>query len=102
MAMNLHFELEENEKLYFRLDCLNLSGCMGFAFIFDHENLNEFRLSLIKTSQFIDDKTEFEFFIFRNDIKVNGHYPDTYKSETFKGWKDIFFQFSNLTFKYKE
>lgn len=102
MAMNLHFELEENEKLYFRFERLNLCGCTGLAFIFKHENLNEFRLSLIKISQFIDDETEFDFFIYRHDIEVNGYHPDTYKSETFKGWKDIFFQISNLTFKYKE
>ena len=101
MALNLHFELEKNEKLYFRFDSLNLCGSTGLVFIFGHENLKEFRLSLIKIFQFIDDKTEFEFFIYR-DVKENGRNPDTFKSELFKGWKDIFFQISNLTFKYKE
>ena len=101
MALNLHFELEENEKLYFRFYYLNLCGSTGLDFIFGPENLNEFRFSLIKISQFIDDETEFKFFIYR-DIEENGHFPDTYKSELFKGWKDIFFQISNLTFKYKE
>lgn len=102
MPMNLHFELEENEKLYFRFDRLNLCGSTGLAFIFGHEDLNNFRSSLIRISQFIGDKTEFEFFIYRDDFKVNGRFPDTYKSDLFTGWKDIFFQFSNLTFKYKE
>ena len=102
MAINLHFELEENEKLYFRFDRLNLCGSTGLAFIFGHENFKEFRFSLIKISQFIDDETEFEFFIYRDDVKINGRYPDTFKSELFKGWKDIFFQISNLTFNYKE
>ena len=102
MALNLHFELEKNEKLYFRFDRLNLCGSTGLAFIFGPEDLKNFRYSLIKISQFIDDKTEFEFFIYRDDCQVNGRFPDTYKSELFKGWKDIFFQFANLTFKYKE
>lgn len=102
MAMNLHFELEKNEKLYFRFDRLNLCGSTGLAFIFGPEDLKNFRYSLIKISQFIDDKTELEFFIYRDDFKVNDCFPDTYKSELFKGWKDIFFQFANLTFKYKE
>lgn len=101
MAMNLHFGLEKNEKLYFRFDRLNLCGSTGLAFIFGPENLKNFRYSLIKISQFIDDETELEFFIYL-DEKVNGRFPDTYKSELFKGWKDIFFQISNLTFKYKE
>lgn len=101
MAMNLHFELEKNEKLYFRFDRLNLCGSTGLAFIFGPEDLKEFRFSLIKISQFIGDETELEFFIYL-DEKVNGRFPDTYKSELFKGWKDIFFQISNLTFKYKE
>lgn len=101
MAMNLHFELEENEKLHFRFDRLNLCGATGLAFIFGPENLKEFRFSLIKISQFIDDETEFKFSIYL-DEKVNGRFPDTYESELFKGWKDIFFQISNLTFKYKE
>ena len=101
MAMNLHFELEKKEKLYFRFDRLNLCGSTVLAFIFGPENLKEFRFSLIKISQFIDDKTEFEFSIYL-DEKVNGRFPDTYKSELFIGWKDIFFQISNLTFKYKE
>lgn len=102
MAMNLNFELEENEKLYFRFDELNLCGCTGLTFIFTKEDLKEFRFSLTKIFQFIGEKTEFEFFIYRDDIKVNGRFPDTFKSELFKGWKDIFFQISNLTFKYKE
>lgn len=97
MAMNLHFELEKKEKLYFRFNRLNLCGCTGLAFIFGPENLKNFRYSLIKISQFIDDETELEFFIYL-DEKIT----DTYKSELFKGWKDIFFQISNLTFKYKE
>ena len=101
MAMNLHFELEENEKIYFRFENLNLCGSTGLAFIFCREDLKNFRFSLIKISQFIDDETEFEFFIYL-DEKVNGRFTDTYKSELFKGWKDIFFQISNLTFKYKE
>lgn len=100
--MNLHFELEENEKLYFRFDRLNLCGCMGLVFIFGPEDLDNFRFSLIKISQFIDNKTEFEFFIYRDDMKIDGRYPETYKSDLFIGYKDIFFQFSNLTFKYKE
>jgi len=99
MAMNLHFELEKNEKLYFRFDRLNLCGSTGLAFIFGPEDLKNFRYSLIKISQFIDDETELKFFI---DKEVNGRFLDTYKSELFKGWKDIFFQISNLTFKYKE
>lgn len=102
MAINLNFELEKNEKLYFRFDRLNLCGCTGLCFIFGSEDLKNFRCSLIKISQFIDDETEFDFFIYRDDFKVNGRFPDTYKSEVFKGWKDIFFQISNLTFKYKE
>ena len=102
MAMNLHFELEENEKLYFRFDHLDLCGSTGLAFIFCRDDLKDFKNSLIKISQFIGDNTELEFFIYRDDFKVNGRFPDTYKSELFKGWKDIFFQFANLTFKYKE
>lgn len=101
MALNLHFELQKNEKLYFRFDRLNLCGSTGLTFIFGPKNLKNFRYSLIKISQFIDDETELEFFIYL-DEKVNGRFLDTYKSELFKGWKDIFFQISNLTFKYRE
>ena len=102
MAMNLHFELEKYEKIHFQFDKLNLCGCTGLAFIFGTKDLNNFKYSLIKISQFIDDETEFEFSIYRDDLKENGRFPDTYKSELFKGWKDIFFQFANLTFNYKE
>lgn len=102
MAMNIHFELEKNEKLHFRFDRLNLCGSTGLAFIFGPDDLKNFRYSLIKISQFIDDKTELEFSIYRDDFKVNGRFPHTYKSEVFKGWKEIFFQFANLTFNYKE
>ena len=102
MAMNLHFELEKNEKIYFRFDRLDLCGSTGLGLIFKYENINEFRLSLIKISQFIGDETEFDFSIYRHDIEPNDYLTDTYHSETFKGWKDIFFQFANLTFNYKE
>ena len=63
MCLNLHFELEENEKLFFRFDGLNLCGWTGLSFIFNKEDLKEFRFSLTKIFQFIGEETEFEFFI---------------------------------------